>query len=178
MIEAQLESTLFYVFSTVSQSLAVAIGLLAAFIVYRLSELDRSLRQHLSFLYARYPQSEDLAEVHFLWSDYDVPKLLAYFNQDSLEILSAGDGLDKPLHVVPARQLFSRRQELISNTRLGLLWTGSVILGALAILSTATLLSLGEWAVVGPVLMAGLIAVAWCLWIYFKLILAAIRPEP
>ena len=50
-----MENTLYYTFSTISQTLAGAIGLLVAFLIYYLDRLDRRIRGHLEVLYNRYP---------------------------------------------------------------------------------------------------------------------------
>jgi hypothetical protein len=171
-----MENTLFYTFSTISQTLAGAIGLLAAFLVYYLIQLDRSLREHLEFLLSRFPRCENTGDVHIMWETYDLPGLLQYFDEDKLRQLDGGDGLDKPLHLTPARRLFQKRNTVVSHARTALLWTGAVILFSLIVLSLTSLVVRCGYSLIWFIIALGVIAAGCCLGFYTRIVLDVIKP--
>jgi hypothetical protein len=167
------ENTLFYTFSTISQTLAGAIGLLAAFVLYYLAELNRRLRSHLQKLYSRYPAATETVDLELMWEHYDVPGLLAYFKKDHLERLSGGEGTDKALHLKPAEGLWQSRQAALARTQEALAWTAVVIVFAITMLACARLVA--PYAFLSVSLLAiAVCAVAWCFWLYSRLILSAV----
>jgi hypothetical protein len=172
-----METTLYYTFSTIAQTLGGAIGLLAAFLVYYLGQLDAALRGHLDFLFHRYPLTQDTIDLESMWSKYDISGLLEYFDNDVLERLSGGDGTDRSFHLAPAKQLWASRREALGITRMAVFWTGGTIVGALVALASAHGLALGgPWLAV-PVLAVGIGAAARCLWLYGRLILQVAKPQ-
>jgi hypothetical protein len=170
-----METTLYYTFSTVAQTLAGAIGLLAAFVIYYLAQLDGKLRTHLEVLYLRYPNVTETLDLEFLWTQYDIPGLLKYFGEDKLEQLSRGDGLDKAQYLGPAGKLYQKRQLLVGRMRIGLWWTGATILASVATLSIAGIIA-ESYGALGVLLLAlAVAAVGICLFLYGRIVVAAIR---
>ena len=167
-------NSIFYTFSTISQTLAGAIGLLAAFLLFHLSQLDQRIRRHLETLYSRYPRATETVDLDFIWEAYSVPDLLDYFEKDRLDYLSAGEGTDKAMYLRQALTLWKARQVALAQTRNALAWTAAVILFALAMLALADVVA--RWQIAATVALAtGIAAAGWCLWLYGRLVLTVAR---
>jgi len=73
-----MESTLYYTFSTIAQTLAGAIALLGAFILYRLQKLNNGLDDHAKFIRKQYSEEEDLVFLNSFIVKGEYKKFLKY----------------------------------------------------------------------------------------------------
>ena len=73
-----MESTLYYTFSTIAQTLAGAIALLGAFILYRLQKLNSGLDDHAKFIRKQYSEEEDLVFLNSFIVKGQYKKFLKY----------------------------------------------------------------------------------------------------
>src|SRR5882762_587970 len=73
-----MENTLYYTFSTIAQTLAGAIALLGAFILYRLQKLNNGLDDHAKFIRKQYSEEEDLIFLNSFIVKGEYKKFLKY----------------------------------------------------------------------------------------------------
>ena len=73
-----METTLYYTFSTIAQTLAGAIALLGAFILYRLQKLNNGLDDHAKFIRKQYSEEEDLVFLNSFIVKGEYKKFLKY----------------------------------------------------------------------------------------------------
>lgn len=73
-----METTLYYTFSTIAQTLAGAIALLGAFILYRLQKLNSGLDDHAKFIRKQYSEEEDLVFLNSFIVKGEYKKFLKY----------------------------------------------------------------------------------------------------
>lgn len=91
------ETALYYLFSTIAQTLAAVVAILAAFVVMRLSDLARRLERELPALarFCQYPEA-----FHASLASGDFRNAIAQVNQESIDggneelILSVCDGVE------------------------------------------------------------------------------------
>jgi len=73
-----MENTLYYTFSTIAQTLAGAIALLGAFILYRLQSLNNGLDDHAKFIRKLYLEDVDLIFLNSFIVKGEYNKFLEY----------------------------------------------------------------------------------------------------
>ena len=171
-----MENSLYYTFSTISQTLAGAIGILGAFLIYHLSETRRSLNEYLEKLYSFYPKAQETVDLDFMWEHGDVDGMLKYFREDKLRRFDVGDCLAQPLYLVPAERLHKRRRVLLKKLKTALLLTCITIVFSLAVLSAATCLT--GWfgkSIVACILIVGLLLASLCIYLYARIVLTTFQ---
>src|SRR6478672_9742333 len=88
-----MESTLYYTFSTIAQTLAGAIALLGAFILYRLQKLNNGLDDHAKFIRKQYSEEEDLVFLNSFIVKGEYKKFLKYTR--AKPVVAAGPDQDE-----------------------------------------------------------------------------------
>jgi hypothetical protein len=73
-----MENTLYYTFSTIAQTLAGAIALLGAFILYRLQKVNSGLDDHAKFIRKQFSEEEDLVFLNSFIVKGEYKKFLKY----------------------------------------------------------------------------------------------------
>jgi hypothetical protein len=158
------DNAVYYTLSTVSQTLAGALGLLAAFLILRLSGIVRQLDEHFAAL-----QYDDVPEWHEarFRSDYAMLLKLALTHKSKL----TPNG--RQYHLPMAQELTKRKEEITASLKYYLWVTAGVIFVSVFGLGwAAEIKGLGVWA---KVLLAGeAIAVLYCLQGYVRLIMKAL----
>ena len=159
-----MENALYYTLSTISQTLAGALGLLAAFMIIRLTGIAQQLEKHFENL-----QTADDPEWHRarFRSDYATLLRLAESAQDKL----AANG--RTYHLPVARELVTARSGIIASLLHYLVVTAALILACVLGLSWAP--ELAQTGAPARVLLAmAALAVLYCLQGYVRLIMKAI----
>jgi len=168
-----MENSLYYTFSTISQTLAGIIGILVAFLIYHLSDTQRSLNGYLDNLYSYYPRGDSTVDLDFMWEHGDVEGVLKYFREDKLRCLDVGNGLAQNLYLVPAEKLHKRRLVILRKLKIALLLTCITIVFSLAVLSTVHWLT--DWLgnnLVTCILIIGVFLASLCIIFYAGVVLA------
>ncbi len=167
-----METSLYYTFSTIAQTIAGAIGLLGAFLIYHLIETQRSLNEYLEELYSYYPKGQGMEDLDFMWEHKDIDGLLKYFREDKLRQLEVGDFLAKPKYLVPAERLHEHRKLLLKRTKVALLLTCITIILSLFILPIVSFLVCWfDRAILVGILIAGPILGSLCIYLYARIVL-------
>lgn len=122
-----METTLYYTFSTIAQTLAGAIALLGAFILYRLQKLNSGLDDHAKFIRKQYTEEEDLVFLNSFIVKGEYKKFLKYSHNNPLTA-----GIDEELSYVAdvqtkMQELLTLRKALIRSFSVSLLLTVSLI---------------------------------------------------
>jgi hypothetical protein len=167
-----LATAIYYTFSTIAQSLAGAVGLLAAFAVLRLSNLDLLLREEVDRIKMEpTPEWPRRAEALTLASTGRYPEFLAVYRQKpNLQV--PADGVSRLLW---AETLLAQRQRAYDRL------LGALAATAVAILVSVLVLMSTPWLVgyqcTTVVLLFGAPAiVATCLLFYVRAITALLGP--
>lgn len=166
-----MENSLYYTFSTISQTLAGAIGILGAFLIYHLSDTQRSLNEYLEKLYSFYPRAQETLDLDFMWEHGDIDGLLKYFREDKLRCFEVGDCLAQHLYLVPAERLHMRRFILLKRLKTALLLTCITIVFSLVVLSTVPCLAGWFGNRVACILIVGLLLTSLCMFYYVRIVL-------
>lgn len=90
-----MEATLYYTFSTIAQTLAGAIALLGAFILYRLQKLNNGLDDHAKFIRKQYSEEEDLVFLNSFIVKGEYKKFLKYTRANPI-VASEPSGAARP----------------------------------------------------------------------------------
>ena len=141
-----METTLYYTFSTIAQTLAGAIALLGAFILYRLQKLNNGLDDHAKFIRKQYSEEEDLVFLNSFIVKGEYKKFLKYTRANPIvESDPAGDAHPDPSAAAGSaagtdegqsylidvqakmKELLVLRKSLIRNFTVSLLLTVSLI---------------------------------------------------
>jgi hypothetical protein len=126
-----MENTLYYTFSTIAQTLAGAIALLGAFILYRLQKLNNGLDDHAKFIRKQYSEEEDLIFLNSFIVKGEYKKFLKYSRAKPIAAASnpGNDAGQSYLIDVQAKmqELLVLRKSLIRSFTLSLLLTVSLI---------------------------------------------------
>lgn len=126
-----MENTLYYTFSTIAQTLAGAIALLGAFILYRLQKLNNGLDDHAKFIRKQYSEEEDLISLNSFIVKGEYKKFLKYIRAKPIGVASdaATDESQSYLTDVQLKmqELLVLRKSLIRSFTVSLLLTVSLI---------------------------------------------------
>jgi hypothetical protein len=124
-----MESTLYYTFSTIAQTLAGAIALLGAFILYRLQKLNNGLDDHAKFIRKQYSEEEDLVFLNSFIVKGEYKKFLKYTRAKPIAAGSDQDEEQSYLIDVQAKmqELLVLRKSLIRSFTVSLFLTVTLI---------------------------------------------------
>ena len=124
-----MESTLYYTFSTIAQTLAGAIALLGAFILYRLQKLNNGLDDHAKFIRKQYSEEEDLVFLNSFIVKGEYKKFLKYTRAKPIAAGAEQDEEQSYLIDVQAKmqELLVLRKSLIRSFTISLLLTVTLI---------------------------------------------------
>lgn len=133
-----MENTLYYTFSTIAQTLAGAIALLGAFILYRLQKVNSGLDDHAKFIRKQYSEEEDLVFLNSFIVKGEYKKFLKYIRAKAANV-STDQEEQSYLTDVQAKmqELLAFRKSLIRRFTVSLFLTVSLI-GASVIALAAT----------------------------------------
>ena len=171
-----METALYYTYSTIAQTIAGAIGLLGAFLIYHLSETRRSLYEYLEKLYSYYPRGQGTEDLDFMWEHKDIDGLIEYFHEDKLRQLEVGDCLAQPMYLVPAEGLHDHRKLLFKKTKIALILTCVTVILSLFILPIVPFLV--GWVcrtILVSILIVGPILGSICIYLYAKIVVTIFR---
>jgi hypothetical protein len=163
-VEENVENALYYTLSTISQTLAAAIGLLAAFLILRLGSLDRQLDEHFHEL--RYADDPDLHEAR---GRRDFARVLSLVSEHEAQLTHAG----RRYHFPAARNLVALRSKLVVSLRNYLLATALVIVVAVVGLAWAPEIASNR-AGARALLVVEIFGVLLCFYGYVRLIIKAL----
>lgn len=121
-----METTLYYTFSTIAQTLAGAIALLGAFILYRLQKLNNGLDDHAKFIRKQYSEAEDLVFLNSFIVKGEYKKFLKYTAAKPLNAIT-----DEGSYLTDVQskmqELLTLRKSLIRSFTISLFLTVSLI---------------------------------------------------
>ena len=142
-------NTLYYFYSTVAQSLAGLVGLLGAFTVLRLADLEHRLGRALDECHGQIAGKDAF---HALRAAGKIVELISKVDQElQTTVESAKSAISRPLEEIKAAH--QSRQALYSAAKCALATTGaSIALALVGILTTEVVRSGG-----GPWMMGGVI---------------------
>jgi hypothetical protein len=175
-----LDTTLYYTFSTISQTLAGALGLLAAFIIIRIGAFNLLLHDHAHDLYESVG-GDAIARQHYVRGDK--PALFKWFRDKHEEVKEQGGTgnpprpfLDTRLEAVltEAEAMLTRKTTLTGGTIHALFASAFVILACFVALATVHCLKAIEPVAYG-VLVSIVVGAAYCLCLYVWLLRRALR---
>jgi hypothetical protein len=175
-----LDTTLYYTFSTISQTLAGALGLLAAFMVIRISAFNLLLHDHARDLYET-AGGDEIARRHYVRGDK--PALFKWYRDKHEEVRKQGGTGNPPRPFLDTRQeavLTEAEAMLASKAALtnGTAWT---LLASVAVILACFLsLAIVHWLRTVPSVAHGFLVLilagsAYCLWSYVQLLRKALR---
>jgi hypothetical protein len=123
-----MENTLYYTFSTIAQTLAGAIALLGAFILYRLQKLNNGLDDHAKFIRKQYSEEEDLVFLNSFIVKGEYKKFLKYTRAKPVAV-SSDQEQQSYLTDVQAKmqELLVLRKSLIRSFTVSLILTVTLI---------------------------------------------------
>jgi hypothetical protein len=163
------ENALFYTFSTISQTLAGAIALLGAFVLYRLQTLNAGLQQNAAIARTHIRGNSNQ---HSLMMDYE---LQGRYDEVLQVCLQANQ--ETPVEFTAARsqlaELLARRTSLYRSFRWSLLLTVSLVGVSVALLAFTPRIASTGYAEV--VLALGTIWFLSCLWAYSALLVGQVK---
>ena len=122
-----MESTLYYTFSTIAQTLAGAIALLGAFILYRLQKLNNGLDDHAKFIRKQYAADEDLISLNSFIVKGQYKKFLKYTS--AKPVVAAKEEGQSPVTDVQVKmqELLVLRKSLVRSFTVSLFLTVTLI---------------------------------------------------
>jgi hypothetical protein len=121
-----METTLYYTFSTIAQTLAGAIALLGAFILYRLQKLNNGLDDHAKFIRKQYSEEEDLIFLNSFIVKGEYKKFLKYTRARPLNAVT-DEGSYLTDVQLKMQELLALRKSLIRSFTVSLFLTVSLI---------------------------------------------------
>jgi hypothetical protein len=175
-----LDNTLYYTFSTISQTLAGALGLLAAFIIIRIGAFNLLLHDHARDLYESVG-GDAIARQHYVRGDK--PALFKWF-RDRHEEVRKQDGTGNPpqpfldahheLVLTEAEAMLGRKAAVTKDT------TRALFVSAIEIFACFAALAIAHWLKTIPclayiLLVLILAGAASCLGLYVQLLRRALR---
>src|SRR4029077_8753031 len=123
-----MESTLYYTFSTIAQTLAGAIALLGAFILYRLQKLNNGLDDHAKFIRKQYSEEEDLVFLNSFIVKGEYKKFLKYIRGKAAVVTNDQEEQSYLTDVqAKMQELLAFRKSLIRRFTVSLFLTVSLI---------------------------------------------------
>jgi hypothetical protein len=173
------DTSLYYTLSTIAQTLAGALGLLAAFMVIRLTAPNQLLRDHARQLYEA--GADNLVRSYYARGDHAA--LFAWYRARFEEVRAKGGTGNPPRQflnpgqetvLTEAEQILATKSALVAQTRHALFASAAVILGCFFSLATV------HWLKTTPVMAAGIMILilggaTYCLWCYLRLLKKALR---
>jgi hypothetical protein len=172
------EYALLYTFSTIPQTLAAALGVLAAFVLYRLQSDSATLWQDAQELVNQFGAAQWAAaapEVTLgdLMGDQKYEMLLAELKRAYAERDAPAAGTTRYLAYVRFKSNLAARRRILSALKVAFWATAAVILLSVILLCTAhAFYDCTDMARAALVL--GFASVSACLWLYWLLIRAAL----
>jgi len=175
-----LDTTLYYTFSTIAQTLAGALGLVAAFTVIRISAFNQLLHNHADDLYVS-AEADEVVTRHYIRGDK--PALFKCYRAKHEEIKQRGGTGNPPQPYLNVRQeaILTESEAMLASKASLLADTGSALLVSVGVILACFLcLAVANWLKAVPmVAYASLVLVvagaAYCLWSYVKLLRKALR---
>lgn len=177
-----MEYALLYTFSTIPQTLAAALGVLAAFVLYRLQSDSNTLWQDAHELVNQFGAGQWAAAapeltLGDLMGEQRYEMLLAELKRSYAEHEPPAAGTVRYLTYARLKVNLKARREILAALKLAFWATAAVILLSVPMLSFAHILS-NCTALASATLALGAVSVAGCLWLYWRLISAALwNPE-
>jgi hypothetical protein len=130
-----MENALYYTFSTIAQTLAGAIALLAGFVLYRLQILSVALDKHANVIREQYYEDFDKAFINSFIVKEEYQKLLDYTVERPLDIATdeqdsyVKDSLDQIRYFLPFKK------SLLKHFYVALVLTVGLILSSVVLLT-------------------------------------------
>jgi hypothetical protein len=165
------DTALYYTFSTISQTLAGALGLLAAFVITRAASLNDLIAERARQVHDSVQSTAD-AEKAYVDGDLgrylEITRTRVGKSVGNMPNQRALDGNEERM-LAAGEQAYNRRRRLIASTRGALVWSIGAILYSLAgLVATPFLTSFRLVAALLAVL--GVFLAAWCLRAYWALL--------
>ncbi len=180
-VTVDLQTTLFYEFSTIAQALAGALGLMGAFVLFALQGVEKTLTD-AEIRLRDSPYGDDLSKPEIMalaiagdWQGW----LSAYERtKDKCEKQCAPNPLFSPGDERIAadqrlRAAIRQRERLLLGVRQAMWSTAIAIVGSVAILATASLIARCT-ALSVVVLCAGAGGTLWCVYTYYRVLATSI----
>ena len=130
-----MENTLYYTFSTIAQSLAGALALLGAFVLYRVQNIDRDLQDSMNLIADSWYEDE---KFKLAFSQGDVRAFFAEVAARLAAPLTVGWSHRQQSNFLRAQRLLTVRDELLRSVRLALWFPAAVMCSSVAVLSCVT----------------------------------------
>ena len=180
MDNLDLDNTLYYTFSTISQTLAGALGLLAAFMITRVSAFNHLIAERVKELYDWVGGEQDMmrnylhgnaeAVLHFYRTTHDRVKREGGTGNPTQPFLNSR----QEAQLIAAEGMIERKKKLLAGTRDSLLLSAATILFSLVcLIVTPYLHKHAAWTYTASVL--GVAGAAVCMASYVKLIMIALK---
>jgi hypothetical protein len=136
-----LESAIYYTFSTIPQVLAGAIGLLAAFVLYRLQKLTREMDRAI-YVPVQFYEGKIHSELNSMYIQNKRKELLAFFkkNKKKANIRTETKSGIFDLHILRVEYLLDYKRRLLRDLKISLLLTAGLIVSSLVVLTVTPFL--------------------------------------
>jgi hypothetical protein len=166
-----MENTLYYTFSTIAQALGGAIGLMGAFVLYRLQSIDQELFNAVDQILVAFQEDPYLQEVT---ASGDLKAAVLGIEERLKQPLKVGWGLHQQSCLRRAHHLLHSREALSKAVRPALWFPGLVMCGAVVVLSMVTVLAPRHFAAIA-LLAVGVLAFSSSIWLFVRLVLRIIE---
>lgn len=133
---ADLATALYYEFSTIAQTLAGLAGFLGAFLLFRFSELSRSIQDNIGRIHSNVLESREDQEELKLFHEGNAEPYLKYVEKEGLL-----KEIAKTLYLPTARKLLHWKTDLLGKLCHSLGPPGVTIITAVLVLGTTPLIS-------------------------------------
>lgn len=143
-----MENALYYTFSTIAQTLAGAIALLAAFVLYRLQILATALDKHADLIREQYYEDFDKAWMNSFIVKEQYQKVLDYTDKHPIDIGTDEQDSYVTDSLTQIRYFLQLKKSLLSYFTVALFLTVGLII------ASAIVLSLTPWVNTHPNLRA------------------------
>jgi hypothetical protein len=174
------EYALLYTFSTIPQTLAAALGVLAAFVLYRLQSDSQTLWDDAHALINQFGPHEP---TRIYQADRTLGELLGSQQYEKL-LAEFEDRWQTPRHALPETSMhrviyrklkanLEARRRILATLKVAFWVTAAIIVASLVLLCVANRVS-QDVDVARGVLFAGVASTALCLWLYWRLVRAAL----
>ncbi len=136
-----LENAIYYTFSTIPQVLAGAIGLLAAFVLYRLQKITKETDRTI-FVPLQFYEGKIYSKLNSMHIQNKRRELLDFFkkNKKKANIRTETKSSIFDLHITRVEYLLDYKRRLLRDLKISLLLTAGLIVASLVILTVTPFL--------------------------------------
>lgn len=168
-----METNLYYTFSTIPQTLAGAIALLGAFLLYRLQSIKIDIEEKAEVLFNNY-SNERWKELREIYIDGRYSDFIVFIEQNETKNTKQIPKTQFDKYHKQLKILLNKRIKLLSSCKLSLLLTITLIIASIIILPLSV--KINQYFVIKTIVfVTGIFWFILCIASYFKLIIKALQ---